>query len=163
VSGGYGAAQIDLAALLLDASAGPPDRTRAVSLYERAWRDGVAIAAFELGQLYERGGSEQRAWPWYQKGAEAGEPNAHARFGERDDAAAVAEISPDKKKALLLEAFASYAAAAEHARIEDWPDDIWRHWRYRRATLARLLAQEGMMAQIADAYTAVRDRPGQDR
>ena len=55
VSGGYRAAQIDLAGLLTDASAGPPDHARAVSLYEKAWQDGVPIAAFELGRLYERG------------------------------------------------------------------------------------------------------------
>jgi hypothetical protein len=29
------------------------------------------------------------------------------------------------------------------------------NWRYRRATLARLLAREGMTQQVADAYTAV--------
>ena len=45
-----------------------------------------------------------------------------------------------------------YAAAADRARYEDWPDDAWKHWRYRRATLARLLAREGMMQQVADAY-----------
>jgi hypothetical protein len=30
--------------------------------------------------------------------------------------------------------------------------------RYRRATLARLLAREGMMGQVADAYTALREQ-----
>ena len=95
------------------------------------------------------------AWSWYRKGADIGEPNALARFGARDDAAAVAESSPQKKNALLLKAFSSYAAAAERALAESWPDDTWRHWRYRRATLARLLAREGMMSQVADAYMAV--------
>ena len=33
--------------------------------------------------------------------------------------------------------------------------DYPRHWRYRRATLARLLAREGMMQQVADAYGSV--------
>ena len=159
VSGGYRAAQVDLAGLLVDASAGPSDHARAVSLYEKAWRDGVPIAAFELGQLYERGvpGAAEtapvarqpdlsKAWSWYRKGADIGEPNALARFGERDDASAVTESSPQKRDALLLKAFASYAAAAERAQVEDWPDDTWRNWRYRRATLARLLAREGMMS-----------------
>jgi len=163
VLNGYRAAQVDLASLLNDASAGTPERVRAVSLYEKAWRDGVAIAAFELGQLYERGGSAKEAWIWYRQGADAGEPNALARFGERDYAAAVIESSPERKKELLLEAFAFYAAAAERAQIEDWPDDVWKHWRYRRATLARLLAYEGMMAQVANDFTAVRDRSRQDR
>ena len=81
---------------------------------------------------------------------------ALARFGERDDASAVTESSAQKRDALLLKAFASYAAATERAQAEGWPDDIWRGWRYRRATLARLLAVEGMMPQVADAYMAVR-------
>ena len=158
VSGGYRAAQVDLARLLVDASTGPSDQARAVSLYEKAWQEGVPIAAFELGQLYERGPDLSKAWSWYQKGADIGEPNALARFGTRDDAAAVNESSPQKKNALLLKAFASYAAAAERAQVEGWPDDTWRHWRYRRATLARLLAREGMMPQVADAYVAIRDQ-----
>jgi TPR repeat protein len=171
VSGGYRAAQVDLAGLLVDASAGPRDHARAVSLYEKAWRDGVPIAAFELGQLYERGvpgagdtapvarqPDLSKAWSWFRMGADIGEPNALARLGERDHASAVTESSTQKRDALLLKAFASYAAATERAQIEDWPDDTWRHWRYRRATLARLLAREGMMQQVADAYIAVRDQ-----
>ena len=151
----------------------PPDAdyARAVSLYEKAWRDGVPIAAFELGQLYERGfraAAEtapvarqpdlSKAWSWYRKGADIGEPNALARFGERDETSAVTESSPQKRDALLLKAFASYAAAADRAQAEGWPDDTWRHWRYRRATLARLLAREGMMPEVADAYMAVREQ-----
>ena len=54
VSHGYRAAQVDLADLLADAPDGLSDHDRAVSLYEEAWRDGVPIAAFKLGQLYER-------------------------------------------------------------------------------------------------------------
>jgi hypothetical protein len=57
-----------------------------------------------------------------------------------------------------LQAFRFYAAAAERAHEEDWPDDAWRHWRYRRASLARLLASEGLMQQVAAAYTAVREQ-----
>ncbi len=163
VSRGYRAAQVDLAGLLVDASAGTPDHVRALSLYEKAWEDGVTIAAFELGQFYERGSDTPKAWSWYQKGADVGEPNALARFGARDDTAAVTEGSPQKKNALLLAAFSSYAAAAARAQAEGWPDDTWRHWRYRRATLARLLAREGMMQQVADAYTSVRDQSQQGR
>ena len=134
VSGGYRAAQVDLASLLTDPTAGTPDPGRAVSLYEKAWQDGVPIAAFELGHLYEQGvpgttasaarqPHASKAWSWYRKGADIGEPSALARFGERDEAAAVTESSPQKKNALLLKAFASYAAAAERAQVEDWPDD----------------------------------------
>ena len=151
------------------------DPGRAISLYEKAWEDGVPIAAFELGRLYEQGVPDagaatpaarqpdpSKAWSWYRKGADVGEPNALARFGERDEAAAVIESSPQKKNALLLKAFASYAAAAQRAQIEDWADDAWEDWHYRRATLARLLAREGMMSQVADAYIAVRDQKLRD-
>ncbi len=165
VSKGYPAARIDLGNLLLDGTAGVVDPQRAVSLYEKAWRDGVAIAAFALGHLYEAGvpgagikfqTDPAQAWAWYQKGADAGEPTALARFGERDEQNALTVQDPLKADALLLRAFRYYAAAAERAHDEDWPDEAWRGWRYRRATLARLLAREGMMSQVADAYTAVR-------
>jgi hypothetical protein len=171
VSKGYRAARLDLADLLVNTSAGMLDPERAVSLYEKAWRDQVPIAAFKLGHLYEEGvsGSDAaapgklqsdlaKASSWYQKGADAGEPNALARFAERDDHNAVAQNDPPKRNALLLQAFRLYAAAAERAHDEDWPDDAWRNWRYRRATLARLLAREGMMQQVADEYTVIHDR-----
>jgi TPR repeat protein len=171
VSKGYRAARVDLANLSFDSSAGMPDPNRAVSLYEQAWHDRVPIAAFELGHLYEVGvpgslatapGKFQadlaKAWSWYNKGADAGEPNALARFAERDESNAIAETDPSKRNALLLQAFRFYAAAAERAHDEDWPDDAWRHWRYRRATLARFLARAGMMQQVADAYQEERGK-----
>jgi WD40 repeat protein len=169
VSAGYRAARIDLANLLVDSSAGMLDPARAVSLYEQAWQDRVPIAAVELGYLYEHGvhGSDaaaavalptdlSKAWSWYQKGADIGEPTALGRFAERDEENAVTESDPSKMNAGLLHAFSYYTAASERAHDEDWPDDAWRHWRYRRATLARLLAREGMMQQVADAYSAIR-------
>jgi WD40 repeat protein/TPR repeat protein len=171
VSKDYRAARVDLANLLLDSSAGMLDPNRAVLLYEQAWQDGVPIAAFELGHFYEVGvpgsfatapGKFQpdlaKSWSWYKKGAVVGEPNALARFAERDERNAITEADPQKRAALLLQAFGNYAAAAERAHDEDWPDDAWRHWRYRRATLARLLAREGMMPQVAKAYQAEREQ-----
>jgi ribosomal protein S19E (S16A) len=68
---------------------------------------------------------------------------------------ALATADPSKRNALLLQAFRLYATAAEHAQNEAWPEEAWKHWRYRRASLARLLAIEGMMQQVADAYGAV--------
>jgi WD40 repeat protein/TPR repeat protein len=169
VARGYRAAQIDLASLLVDRSAGMLEPERAVSLYKQAWRDGVLIAAFELGDLYEVGDSgssaatpgklqsdQAKAWSWYQKGADAGEPNALARVAVRDDQNAVAERETSKRNALLLQAFRLYAAAAERAHDADWPDEAWRNWRCWRATLARELAREGMMQEVADAYTEIR-------
>jgi TPR repeat protein len=131
-----------------------------VSLYEQAWKEGVTVAAFQLGRLYENGvvfsqdkGQQKlapdasRAWTWYGRGAQAGEPNSLARLAERE-----AQASH------LMESFKYYAAAAERARSEDWPDDIWVAWRYRRASLARILEREGMMRQVGDAYAAIRTK-----
>ena len=125
---GYRAARIDLANLLVDGSAGMLDPKRAVLLYQQAWQDGVPIAAFELGHLYEEGVSVSYAnaastfhpdlalaWSWYEKGANAGEPHALARFAERDESDALGTSDPQKRTALALTAFSYYAAAAERA------------------------------------------------
>jgi WD40 repeat protein/serine/threonine protein kinase len=162
---GYRAARIDLAALLARASSGVPDLSRAVSLYEQAWNDGVTIAAFDLGELYEqrvsvpsrsadatRAADDGRAWEWYRRGAAAGDPAALARIAFEDESGAVPAKDAARKSALRLEAFRYYASASERARLEDWPDNAWRSWRYRRASLARLLARAGMMQDVADVY-----------
>jgi hypothetical protein len=63
------------------------DRIRSVQLYEKAWKNKVPIAAFELGRFYEGDISRlsssgqgtitsdlSKAWSWYQMGADVGEP-----------------------------------------------------------------------------------------
>jgi WD40 repeat protein/serine/threonine protein kinase len=165
---GYRAARIDLARLLSNPASGILDLPRAILLDEQSWHDGMSVAAFDLGTLYEHGVSsgdagtpaplpmnETEAWIWYQRAADAGEPNALARFAARQDLAAAYEESPPKKTALQLKAFKFYAAAAERARLEDWPDSAWEVWRHRRATLARLLEREGMIGETAAAYSDV--------
>jgi WD40 repeat protein/serine/threonine protein kinase len=165
---GYGAARVDLGLLLSQPSAALLDVPAAISLWESAWNNGLTIAAFELGSLYEfgvyRGGANSavvmpadatRARAWYEKAAAAGDPNALARLAEFEDGAAVAKPDIAQRNSHLLQAFKRYAAAAEHARREDWPDDIWRDWRYRRASLARLLARDGMTTEVAHAYEGV--------
>jgi WD40 repeat protein len=167
LAAGYRVAGVELGMLLSQPSAAMLDVPHAISLYEQAWNRGVTIAAFELGSLYEHGVSragtkdesllapdQARAWFWYQKGADAGEPNALARLAERDDSAALLAQSTGKKVSHWLDSFGHYTAAAERARNEAWPDEVWRDWRYRRASLARLLAREGMMQQVADSYAA---------
>jgi WD40 repeat protein len=168
---GYRSAAVDLGNLLSQQTAGMLDASRAISLYEWAWRTGVPIAAFELGNLFERGLREARdgtryalvpdvarAWAWYAKGADAGDPAALARFGALDDQAAFTELDPASRISHALSAFRSYAAAAERARLEDWPDAAWRAWRYRRASIARVLAREGLMERVAADYRSVLDR-----
>jgi TPR repeat protein len=169
VAKGYRAARVDSADLLVNAST-TVDARRAASLYEQAWRSGVLIAAFRLGHLYEVGlpatdnsasvafqSDVSKSWLWYRRGGDAGEPNALARFAERDENNALTETDPSKRNVQLLQAFRLYAAAAERGHDEAWPDDVWRHWRYRRASLARVLAREGMMQQVADAYASILD------
>jgi TPR repeat protein len=176
VTAGYRAAQVDLGLLLSQPSAGMLDVPRAISLYEQAWKDGVTIAAFELGSLYEHGlrqagnasgyllaPDEARAWRWYQNGADVGEPTAQARFAERGDRDALDAESAAERNTHWLRAFRYYTAAAERARVEDWPDDAWRVWRYRRASIARLLERAGMMQEVAAAYEAVRNQYASSR
>jgi TPR repeat protein len=162
VKGGYRAAKLALADLLARADSDMLDPVHAVNLYLEAWNSGVPRAAFELASLYERGGpglpaDAGKASVWFAKGADVGEPNALAYLAARDEASVISEGSVPKRRALLLKAFSGYAAAAERAQNEGWPDEIWRVWRYRRATLARLLARAGMMPEVADAYTQVRN------
>jgi len=149
----YRVAAIDLGLLLAALPGESRNVQRAVELYEQAWRDGVTIAAFELGDLYSHeplsADDESRAWIWYQKGADAGEPNALVRLAERAERAGLDSVDEAAKDSQLLEAFKYYDAAADTARREAWPDEAWRNWRYRRASLARILARRGLMQNVA--------------
>jgi WD40 repeat protein len=153
---GYRSARIDLAALLAQESSGMADLPRATQLYQQAWDQGVPYAGFALGSLFEQGShpDSARAQDWYRRAADAGEPNALAHFAVREENAALSATDDAAKRTHWLGAFKYYAAATERARREDWPDAAWRNWRYRRASLARLLARAGMMQQAADAYAA---------
>lgn len=163
---GYAAAGIDLGALLSRPAAAMLDVPRAIGLYQKAWDAGLHFAAFALGDLYEHGVSQgtgaqavpadlTQAWGWYEKGAAAADPSALARLGDRDDGKALSATDPAAKQAALLAAFRYYAAAAGRARTADWPEDAWRDWRYRRASLARVLAREGMLDAVAAQYDQV--------
>jgi WD40 repeat protein/tRNA A-37 threonylcarbamoyl transferase component Bud32 len=167
VAHNYRSARVDLGLLLLQPASGMVDTQRAISLYERAWHDGVARAAFELALFYElgvatqgheksRGSDEARAWLWYRRAADVGEPSSLARFAEKADQAAFAANSAAERRSHFLEAFEFYARAADRARAAGWPDEAWRDWRYRRASLARLLAHDGLMREVAKVYDDVR-------
>jgi WD40 repeat protein/serine/threonine protein kinase len=168
VAGGYRAARVDLAMLLSRGAAGQTDAARAISLLEQAWKEGVTIAAFELGRLYEYGVSNSKpasgyvlvpdsvqCWSWYRQAADAGEPNALARLAEKEEEIASSSSPGPRRTQHLLDAFKYYAAAAERARVEDWSDEAWRNWRYRRASLARLLAADGRVQEVAQIQVAV--------
>jgi WD40 repeat protein len=153
-SRGYRVANLELANILASDS---PDQAQIVALYEKAWKGGVPLAAYELGHWYESGPQPDsaKAWFWYRQGSDAGEPTALARFAQRDESNGVAESDPAKRDALLLQAFGAYAAASERAKQQAWPDETWKAWRYRRATLARLLRREGLMQKTAESYRSV--------
>jgi TPR repeat protein len=161
VAKGYRAAGVDLGLLLIDPNAKTPDHKRAATLFEQAWKAGVPIGGFELAVLYEHGIQSTsfqpdlaKAWAWYEEAAKEREPHSLARLAERAEHDALAAPA-GKTDALLLEAFTLYARAAERARTQAWPDGAWSAWRYRRATLARLLAQDGLMPEVARNYQSV--------
>jgi WD40 repeat protein len=171
---GYRTAGVDLAVLLTRPSAHHMDVPRAISLYERAWHDGVIAAAFALGTLYdsgirdERGGdvlaaNAVRAAEWYRRAAAAGEPRAVAHLAMQEERAALLVTSTEEQSDHLLTAFREYAAAAERARQEDWPDDMWRGWRLRRASLARLLGRANRVLAVAESYQQVHQRISSER
>jgi eukaryotic-like serine/threonine-protein kinase len=72
------------------------------------------------------------------------------------EAQALAETHPERRDALLLEAFGRYTLAEQDARLAHWPEDLLRHWRHRRASLARALARERPMTDVAGAYERAR-------
>jgi TPR repeat protein len=164
VAANYRAARVDLARLLSQPSSDPHEITRAGTLLQQAWNDGVTVAAVDLGRLYERPDAPQRdtkaAWAWYRRGADAGEPSALARLGEAEEAAAAAARTATENTTHLLAAFKYYAAASERARVEDWPDEVWRPWRHRRASLARMLAREGLLERVAATHELVVEQYG---
>jgi len=85
------------------------------------------------------------------------QPNTLAKLGEQAyDNAFSAQAA--QRNAYLLKAFRLFALAAAQAERENWPDDSWRGWRHRRASLARLLARAGMMQDVADVFATVAER-----
>jgi WD40 repeat protein len=150
---------------------------RAIALYEKAWADGIPIAATRLAEFYEHGGRASTptgdavapraatapdrtlAWFWYRNAADAGEPNALARLAARVELG-LSPVRPGHEQYTeLLRAFELYASAAARARAAGWPDADWQQWRYRRASLARVLAAGGKMREVAAAYTAALANP----
>jgi WD40 repeat protein/serine/threonine protein kinase len=160
-SGAYRIAQVDLANLLQKSGAGASNASTAISdrarsLYEKAWREGVIIAAFELGQLYEQDANDAEAMAWYQRGAEAGDPYSLAQLARRQERSAIHATEAAARDQQLLHAFSLYAAAAERARLQAWPEEALQDWRYRRASLARVLAEDGLMKQVAESYRGLK-------
>jgi WD40 repeat protein/serine/threonine protein kinase len=164
---------VQLAALsghddLVDSAAFSPDGTRVVSASAdrtaRIW-DARVPAGIEAQILWAAAAEPdppgiERSQPAPVRNADSdGGAGAQAQRAERDEKSALTRTDAHGRNGLLLQAFAGYAAAAEQAHREHWPDDAWRYWRHRRASLARVLAQEDMMQEVADTYRAALSRP----
>jgi hypothetical protein len=80
------------------------------------------------------------------------EPKSLADLAHREEMSALALTDSGARDTMLLQSFVHYASAAAFANQLHWPDTTWRTWRYRRANLARFLAREGMMRQVAAHY-----------
>jgi hypothetical protein len=90
----------------------------------------------------------------------SGGPDSLARRAEEEELAAIGEPEPAHRYQGLLQAFALYSTAAEQARLQGRSDDRYRHWCYRRASLAHLLARAGLMRQVAESFEAARKPAG---
>jgi hypothetical protein len=88
-------------------------------------------------------------------GAHSQKPDTLAELGEQAYDNAFSAQTAAQRNQHLLEAFRLFALAAAQAESEQWPDDRWRQWRHRRASLARLLARAGMIEEVADTYATV--------
>jgi TPR repeat protein len=154
---GYSVAKIDLAGLLLDASGLKQDVGRAITLYEEAWRNHVPIAGARLAALYEHGApglsaDTAKAQHWLKLGADSLEPEALGHIAEQTEIAAAPAGGGPLNDHLLLQALALYTLASEQARLQAWPDAVYKVWRYRRATLARVLAHDGLIREVVETY-----------
>jgi eukaryotic-like serine/threonine-protein kinase len=87
------------------------------------------------------------------------QPQEMARLGEQAYDSAFSAGASAQRNRHLLESFRLFALAAAQAERESWPDDLWREWRHRRASIARLLAREGMMEDVARIFATVTDHP----
>lgn len=82
-------------------------------------------------------------------------PLALARLGDAAERAALDAQTESERTACLLRAFGYFAAADARAERAGWPDNASMPLRYRRASLARVLARAGMMPQVAQTYERV--------
>jgi WD40 repeat protein/tRNA A-37 threonylcarbamoyl transferase component Bud32 len=126
--------------------------------HQIAWAEAAQFEVPSPSARVALGASAGRAWLGYRKPQESREPGALARLAEEADEAALVAKSDALRNAHLLDAFKYFAAAAARAQSEGWSDGAWRRWRYRRASLARVLARAGMMEQVAESYESVRMR-----
>ena len=166
VAQGYRAALVDLAQLKTEPTAKLLDGTTAQQLLQQAWSKGVPVSAYRLGRLLEAANENSTRIPgvipdaaqaaeWYARGAAVHEPFALGELARRAEMSGLKVTSTAEQQRHWREAFVSYAQAAEFARRLEWPEANLRGWRYRRATLARLLGRDHLMPQVAIDFAEV--------
>ena len=160
---GYPSAAVDLAYLLSQADYPDRDEPRAIKLYEQAWRQGVHIAAFMLGKLYEEGSarpdSAALAQTWYRRASNEGDPSALARLGElaEEKASKISDVTTSRHE--LVESFRLYSAALINAERQGEVPSSVMIWRARGASLARQLAKMGLTEAVAATYSLELQKP----
>src|SRR5262249_51292710 len=75
----------------------------------------------------------------------ADDPRILVQTAEAEERAAIASPKPSDKYARLQHALALYTKAVQRASDSGWPQGYVRPWRYRRATLVRVLDRLGTL------------------
>jgi WD40 repeat protein len=150
---GYAAAGVDAALLRLDQERTDAARAGARSQLNQAWDKGVARAETELARL-DGGNAEGEAW--LRKAEAAGDPGAFALEGEWEDQQLLTIHDEFAQRPHLLASLNAYRQAVQIGDAAGWPEQTVRDWRFRRATLARMLAQRQQMHDAVRALAIAR-------
>jgi len=119
--------------------------------------DRVELGLAEDGGEVQEVGSSAPGRPSRILTADTEKPESLGRFAEQEEREALGAADAQSRRSKLLQAFRHKAAAAERAQHEHRPIGDWAHWRYRRASIALVLSDEGMMQAVAENYRAVLD------
>jgi WD40 repeat protein len=136
---GYLPAAVDLAAVLMRTDAGHGE---ARAILEAAWARGLSRAGADLVRDHPDPALLARV-------EAAGEPSAYALQGDREERASLAAAEPAVRRSHLERAMHAYEQAVRDAERQNFPEQTARDWRFRRATLARLLIGTGTTADAS--------------
>jgi WD40 repeat protein len=149
---GHAASGVDAALLRIEQEHSDVTRASVRSQLQQAWTKGVARAGTELARL-DGGNAEGEAW--VRKAQKAGDPSAFALEGAWEDQHLLATQGDAQQLPLLLADLKAYRQAVQLGEAAGWPEQTVRDWRFRRATLARMLAQRQKMDEAVQAIASV--------
>jgi hypothetical protein len=89
-----------------------------------------------------------------QKAQSAGDPSAFALAGEWEDRQLLATPAGADRLPHLLSGLRAYQQAARLGESAGWPEQTVRDWRFRRASLVRLLAKQQRMHEAGQTTAA---------